>query len=229
MCDGPDQLPNAVLVDFDSVLNNFDERMLQSINQRFGTTMRPMDLVSWDSLRASAKALTKEQEQYAWGPEVFGSAQWNASLRPTPGGISSLWRLYDLGVSLHVVTARPPEHGVFLGKWLQTYGVDGIVRWSTNNDKRTYALTNGITYAFDDSPRQIQELLTVCPVAVIDRPYNGDGSLFTSRPLVPLFGYRRYPSLYLAVEDLAARTGWGHADQISQSARSNSQDAVSAG
>lgn len=189
-------LPKAVLVDWDSTLNNFDEHMLDAINEEFGTKLKPSDLTHWGSLRAGADALTEEQEQFAWGPLVFGGREWNAALRPTPGSLEALWQLYNAGVSIHLVSARPISHRPILASWVSQHGLDGIVRPAcVQGSKVPYAKRHGVSAAFDDSPRQICDLVQVCTVYVIDRPYNRSSNLCPGPFDSPTFGIVDTPNL----------------------------------
>lgn len=217
MCDpvfGCEPLPQVALVDWDSTINNFDEHMLGSINARFRTNIQPADLTSWDSLRAGANALTRQQEKFAWGKDVFGSATWNDGLQPLPGALSALWRMLDLGMQIHVISARPASHERFLADWLGKYGLANLVTHGCiQGGKIDYARSVGAGVAFDDSPRQICQLAEQCPVYVIQRPYNRDPHLCRgSLPAGGAYGLLDVGDFAASVADLLKVTGY--ADQV---------------
>ncbi len=93
----------TILVDMDDVLEQLVEAMLRYVNERYGTSVRPEDVVQWDLTRAFP-TLTREM---VYSPE-YDESFWS-TVAPMPGADEVLRRLMEEGHEIYVVTASEYE------------------------------------------------------------------------------------------------------------------------
>lgn len=156
-----------VLVDFDSVVCDFDKKCCDWFNVRNGTNFTRADINTWDWVRDQPGA-----DEF-WS-KVFHSSWFTGTLAPLPGSLESLLKLADAGAEVHVVTARPRGHKKMLDEWF----VDNRLRpghgfkLEFTSDKHEYFKFHDMVTWFEDGPHNAADLAELAPGYLIDMPYN---------------------------------------------------------
>lgn len=89
----------TILVDMDDVLENLVERWVDTLNERYGTSVAYGDVTTWD-IASIFPSLTKEQ---VFSP-LYDDAFWQ-TLSTLPKSAENLRRLIDDGHTVRIVTA----------------------------------------------------------------------------------------------------------------------------
>ena len=161
--------PLKILVDFDSTMNQFDQHLLATVNDRFGLVHEHDDINTWDFLNFTEQP---EVGQWAWGPEVYNNYHWTLTIPPMPGAKEAMRDLKKAGHQVRIVTARKNTQQGWIEDWLRTHGF-GPFPCSYNEKKSTWAKRYGYTVAIDDAPHQAKELIEEGVfVYLVDKPYN---------------------------------------------------------
>jgi hypothetical protein len=111
------------------------------------------------------------------------------TLEPVPGAQSALQTLSNDGVSVHIVTGRPPSTCAVSEEWLARYEMPYSRLSFVDKYNRQHRDVPGVdsltlselkscefSMAIDDSPLAIRFLAenTDVPIVVFDRPWNAD-------------------------------------------------------
>ena len=189
---------SGILIDFDSTLNQFDQHLLDAINAKFGTFYEVREWTYWAFPRAG-EGMTQEEADFAWGVELFKNRDWTLTIPPAPGAVLATNRLLDAGFDVHVVSARFKYMRRWIKQWLEQNGIysktgDGDLAVATHSDKKGYARAYDIGVAIEDAPHNAIDLSAVCPVYLIDQPWNRN--VIEGGPIT------RVESVWEAVEDL---------------------------
>jgi hypothetical protein len=163
------QEPLKILVDFDSTINQFDQHMLATVNDRFGLVHEYSSITTWGFLDFMEQP---EVGQWAWGPDVYNSYRWTLGIPPMPGAAEAMRNLKKAGHQVRIVTARKNTHQGWIEDWLRTHGF-GPFPCSYNEKKSVWARRYGYTIAIDDAPHQARDLMEEGVfVYLVDKPYN---------------------------------------------------------
>jgi 5'(3')-deoxyribonucleotidase len=190
----------VIQIDWDSTINDFDGHYVKTLNALYKTDYKLEDLVHWDWVREHAPEGSVE---HMWDV-VFHNYGWNMDIPAKTGAVLAVNRLVDAGWDVHIVSARPENHQHFLLDWLVENGITGV-HANIRMEKSQYAEDINAWYAVEDSPRATEYLRKVCPVYLIDMPYNQDvPEMEVVQTDVGSYDNRviRVPSLWVAVEEL---------------------------
>lgn len=104
-----------IAVDWDNILNNFTEKILEIYNAQSGKNIRIKDLTSYDFY----DCLSKEDADGM--TKLFkNKAMWD-SLIPIEGSREGLQKLIEAGHRCYIVTATAPDNFNWKIQWLKKY------------------------------------------------------------------------------------------------------------
>lgn len=92
-----------ILVDMDDTIENFCETLVFMLNERFGLSVKPEDVIEWD-LKKAFPTLTAS--------DIFAptnEAEFWKRVKPLPGAVEFLKQIHKDGHDIVIVTASNPE------------------------------------------------------------------------------------------------------------------------
>lgn len=184
------------MVDFDSTMNDFDNHVINTLNDTFGSNYLPEHVTTWDFLRE----MDPDHVKHTWGEKMYHSREWTLSIPILPGVIEGVSNLLRAGYYLRVVTARTGKHLNWVEAWLDQHGMGAIPVTCVDKDtgdKAKWCRRYGYTIAIEDAPHHAMQLLeTVDKVYLVEKLYN---SHIGSKPH-PASNLVRVKGLYEAAE-----------------------------
>lgn len=163
------------LVDFDGCIANSRLRMLDRVNERFGTGYTK-------EMMTDASSFWKDEmlpphRSWAWSTGCFDNEKFLDDVPPNPGVIELLQLLLAAKAPVYIVTDRPPRHVPWLARYLaHLHVVCPIVSSEEDEyDKAKTAIRLGITTVADDHPGQIAAYLavpTISKIFLYQQPWN---------------------------------------------------------
>lgn len=105
----------TILIDMDDVLEDLLGAWVKALNEKFGTSVAPSDVVTWE-LEPYFPGLTR-QDLYS----VFRTPGFWLNLEPRPGAVDAVNKLLDLNYDVKIVTAATPESAFEKSEWLKKW------------------------------------------------------------------------------------------------------------
>jgi hypothetical protein len=161
-----------VMVDFDSTINKFDEHVIDTLNNVFGSEYLPEHVTTWDFLRE----MDPEHVKYTWGEKMYHSQEWTLSIPMQPGAGIAIRKLQMNNYYVRVVTARTGKHLEWVEQWLRDHNIRGVSVTCVDKDtgdKAAWCRRYGYTIAIEDAPHHVMQLVETVPaVYMIEKLYN---------------------------------------------------------
>lgn len=156
-------LHKSIVVDLDgTVVNTYGQKFCNIASKVLGRKVRPSDLTDYNF----AKVLRMEESHLT---EIFGRPGFYKYLRPLPGAVEALQRLFDGGYELHYMTVRPSSKEVRSEtlQWFVKHNVPfssiAILSHAEGGaGKARVAKALGLSYFVEDNPHYTSNLAAVC-------------------------------------------------------------------
>ena len=177
------RMSDRVYVDFDDVLCETAMAFIPIVAERFGKQVQFNDIHSFDL----SVSFQLEAAQVDLLMELMHDHDTLAAFVPIAGARETMQSWCDDGLSIEVVTGRPPSTYEVSLDWLERYKMphDGLTivdkygRFDTDGSEvptldLAHLKTADFVAAVDDSPTMITFLSceTTIPLAIFDRPWN---------------------------------------------------------
>jgi hypothetical protein len=161
-----------VMVDFDSTINKFDEHVIGTLNNVFGSEYLPEHVTTWDFLRE----MDPDHVKYTWGEKMYHSREWTLSIPMQPIADIAIAMLQANNYYVRVVTARTGQHLEWVEEWLRMRGIRNVSVTCVDKDtgdKAKWCQRYGYTIAIEDAPHHVMQLAETVPtVYMIEKLYN---------------------------------------------------------
>lgn len=144
-------------LDVDDVIADLHPVWIDKINETYGTTHSPDDIVQWNF--AADLGLTNDQIYKCLVPELYKDVQ------PCPGALDVVNELRRSGHEIVYITSCPDvNHWLAKSDWLVRHGfllvgdkAFPVGRWATYHTKRGVGKIHGVPLLVDDSIKNCQD------------------------------------------------------------------------
>ena len=153
-----------IAVDFDNILNNLTEKVLEIYNAQSGKNIQMAELTAYNFY----DCLSKDDADGII--KLFKNKNMWDALSPIEGARNGLQKLIDVGYRVYIVTATAPENFVWKISWLKKYfpffNVDNVILMK---DKSLFKCDIMIEDFYDQLIKN-----KFCHKIILDYPWNQD-------------------------------------------------------
>lgn len=162
---------NRWVLDFDSVLNDFNAHICNTLMLRYGYEISPSEITEWEFWDGH------KYESAVWGPTMFLNREWTLNIPTKRSALSAIHRLRERGDDMIVVSDRPDMMHEWVAAWLELHGFEDLPLFLTNKVKTKLEIgaEHGCNIAIDDSPHWLDSYANAPEykrVYIMDTPYN---------------------------------------------------------
>lgn len=173
----------VIYIDFDDVLCETARVLAKTIEREFGKVVAYNDILHFDL----AKTFDLNEKETEWLFEIFHNADVLSRIPIIDGAAEAIKAWHQHGMTIHIVTGRPPATHTASKQWLEKYNIPYHKLSFVDKFGRNHAHVDGVdiltlddlkqlkfTVAIEDSPIAISFQIenTNNPVIIFDRPWN---------------------------------------------------------